>query len=541
MNLHRVGRRPDWQLVEPKLRNPWQRLAARTNGVVAPANVLSITGAIVVGYGLVEITRGNLAVGLLTVGLGRLADILDGIVADATGTKSPLGEVLDAMLDKLEILATLVVLLWSAVIPLWAFGLVAAINVLGLLGAGIAKLRKLEIHPSQLGKLATVGSWVALLVYGLADLLAGSAWHEAISITAHVCLLASLAGNVAALVGYIQTVKVKRQAERVSAERLTPGFEQFLVVKNPSSTNAKLAARCIAELRRLFPVIPLETITLTAQDHEMPYRFLEQYADKLGPSTLVCIAGGDGTAKAVVEALLMSGNLPSEARLSVVLPLWGGNANDLATMINGFGSPGKMKDIFGKGKLMPIYPLECIMRMQRKGRMVRLAACYISFGALANLSRRLNEPPHRKSWLHLIPGGRHLQELATTFGALVESPTFFVTEHGTKQPTFEKLFANGSRIGRLQALPGQLNDNTFYQVDLETKNPIRVLGRLLEYATGRTPHHKLQRPTRFITHTGTWAQFDGEALFVPERTKVTIKLAREPFYTLSTKLKYGQG
>src|SRR5260370_1427998 len=109
MNLHHADK-PDWEKQPPDSWNVWQRLAARTQGVITPANFVSLAGVAMVITGLVLITVNSVLLGTLLVIIGRMADILDGIVAEMTHTKSPLGELIDATIDKMILLAAIVVL-----------------------------------------------------------------------------------------------------------------------------------------------------------------------------------------------------------------------------------------------------------------------------------------------------------------------------------------------------------------------------------------------------------------------------------------------
>ena len=115
MQLHHSSGRPDWEATRPTERNSWQRLAARSHGWLAPANGLTL-----VGFGLVLGGSGYIFAhaywwGLMLMLGGRLLDIADGWVAERTGTKSPLGEALDAGLDKVGGILALAVLVVTGV------------------------------------------------------------------------------------------------------------------------------------------------------------------------------------------------------------------------------------------------------------------------------------------------------------------------------------------------------------------------------------------------------------------------------------------
>jgi len=159
MNLHRTSTKPEWSDVRHP--NVWQRLAAATGGTVTPGNVLTLAGAVLVAWGLWRLAGGDYlnALGLLV--LGRAFDLLDGFAADKTGTKSPLGEALDAGIDKLATFVTLAVFGLAQIAPWW---LIIAIVLPHTTIAAItlARYGKREIHPSRTGKLSMATAWAAL-------------------------------------------------------------------------------------------------------------------------------------------------------------------------------------------------------------------------------------------------------------------------------------------------------------------------------------------------------------------------------------------
>lgn len=170
MNLHRATR-SDWSELSPQERNLWQRLAVASSGVVTPANIVTIIGAGLVLYGLLLLYRNHLTVGIILVLLGRLADILDGMVAEATKTKSPLGEALDATIDKILIILSLWVLLDRHLLPavvIWVM-LVHAVYVIAV--SYISRQLKTYLHPSLSGKLGAVFQWACVGAYLLVDIL----------------------------------------------------------------------------------------------------------------------------------------------------------------------------------------------------------------------------------------------------------------------------------------------------------------------------------------------------------------------------------
>ena len=169
MSLHRAIR-SDWSEVPPQKRNIWQRWAAASHGVLTPGNLISIIGAALVIFGLYLLTQDYLISGFATVIVGRLADILDGLLAELTKTKSPLGEGVDASIDKILIVVSLFVLLDRQLIPL-LIGIVMAIHAIYMIVlSSISRRVKTFLHPSRSGKLCAVFEWLSVGLFLLYDI-----------------------------------------------------------------------------------------------------------------------------------------------------------------------------------------------------------------------------------------------------------------------------------------------------------------------------------------------------------------------------------
>lgn len=162
LQLHRSRQKPDWELVAVAERNWSQRLAAATSGIVTPANCMTILGVVLVGYGLILLPS-QLFYGVAFILVGRLFDLLDGIVADATGTKGPLGELMDATADKIVLFGTglavgaLGFISWFIIIPLFLQ------NIANVLIGYNAKKHHVTLHPSSIGKVATTLQWAGII------------------------------------------------------------------------------------------------------------------------------------------------------------------------------------------------------------------------------------------------------------------------------------------------------------------------------------------------------------------------------------------
>ena len=162
MNLHRVDKKPDWELIDSEDHNSFQRIAATTNGLVTPGNTITLAGGALVTAGLTDIYNGNTYRGIALTTAGRFADLFDGMVAHKTGTKSAKGEALDAGMDKLAAVGALGVLAVKNLVPIQAIALFGTQNIVNGIATAIAKKRGAEIHASKSGKLNTVYQWVSL-------------------------------------------------------------------------------------------------------------------------------------------------------------------------------------------------------------------------------------------------------------------------------------------------------------------------------------------------------------------------------------------
>jgi phosphatidylglycerophosphate synthase len=206
MKLHHAATLPDWEQVPPSRHNPWQRLAAKTHGFVTPGNISSFAGLCLVAIGLAYIGHHHLWTGLLILGVGRLFDIVDGTLAERSGTKSPLGEGVDASFDKLAALATLVVFVAASILP-WPFAVLIGLQnaSTGLLSLAAKALRR-TIHPLATGKIGVVVEWAALIGFALG----AAADMQALTLIAYAVAMVSVGLNFWATLNYARTAFGRR-------------------------------------------------------------------------------------------------------------------------------------------------------------------------------------------------------------------------------------------------------------------------------------------------------------------------------------------
>lgn len=163
MNLHRTTGIPDWETVAVEERTALQRLAAATRGVVTPPNLISVLGFALVIYGLVGLLQEAYWTGLIALGVGRLLDVVDGAVAQLTGTKSPLGELVDATIDKFGTLFTIIVFYIADISFWWLITALLLPQALISLVVLYKRTKNQKVHPTLAGKLSMGALWVSLI------------------------------------------------------------------------------------------------------------------------------------------------------------------------------------------------------------------------------------------------------------------------------------------------------------------------------------------------------------------------------------------
>ena len=173
MNLHRTLGTPEWETVEAASYNRFQKVAAATRGVVSPANIITVIGLIVVIFGLVAILNHQFLLGLGLLIAGRLLDVADGLVAELTKTKSPLGEIFDAAADKIGTLFTITVLFVAGISYWWVIVALRVPQAIIPLVIFYKKRKGIGVHPTVAGKLSMAFTWV-----GIAGLIVAEAFED---------------------------------------------------------------------------------------------------------------------------------------------------------------------------------------------------------------------------------------------------------------------------------------------------------------------------------------------------------------------------
>lgn len=206
VKLHQATHTADWANTAPGKHTRFQRLAMRTHGIVTPGNITSVAGLLLVLIGLYFLVQELYVAGLAYVVLGRLCDILDGMAADATNTKSPLGEAVDATCDKAGAIATLLVIGGADIASWWVVGLVGLQNIFNIIVSAIAKHRRVQLHPTANGKISVALQWVAIA--GFISVAAGASW---LAMPSGAIMAGALVIGATASMQYVRAIRGHRR------------------------------------------------------------------------------------------------------------------------------------------------------------------------------------------------------------------------------------------------------------------------------------------------------------------------------------------
>ena len=312
-----------------------------------------------------------------------------------------------------------------------------------------------------------------------------------------------------------------------------PEFKRCAVVVNPTSTNYNRGQHEIKQLANLFLIDNLEIIEVSSNDYTRPSWLITRLNAAVDKKTLLAVAGGDGTLNLIVDTILRSTEVSDAVRKAVILPLWAGNANDLAHMANG-NPPASMESLFKNATVATVYPL-AVNTKHRSKTTTKLAASYVSIGASAYVSARINHPSYRRRRLYRLPGGRNLTDMATVTRAFIWAATFESIIDGKRRRIYDIVMVNGSRMAKVSRIPVKLTDKSFYEMLVVRKHPL-ILSSLVQILRGILIERRTHTERELTVNETTWAQVDGEALRIPGETDVVVRHYDQPFYLLSTKL-----
>lgn len=174
------------------------------------ANQLTILRMLLIPAFVILLIYGYRGWALVTFLVAGLTDLLDGLIARATGQKTTLGAWLDPMADKLLIVTMFVILTLPEIgspnrLPLWFTVLVISRDVAIVLTVAVVNLAigPRTFRPSLFGKIATA----TYVLTGLTALYFNYLGRS--SPVVKVCIYAALAITVVSAADYLRQVKLK--------------------------------------------------------------------------------------------------------------------------------------------------------------------------------------------------------------------------------------------------------------------------------------------------------------------------------------------
>jgi diacylglycerol kinase family enzyme len=314
-------------------------------------------------------------------------------------------------------------------------------------------------------------------------------------------------------------------------------FKNCLVIANSNGTHIKRAMNLVGQLNEYLPE-QIEMIEISNLDYDAIAKLLTAKAGRLGPTSLICIAGGDGTINCIINILLTTKGISQKARQASILPLWGGNGNDLAVMANGQANKVTLKRVLHGGEIVAIHPLAIRLEHQKHSTL-KLATCYASFGIIASISTAINRPEYRRKSMYNHPFVRTFVEAGIIVKAFILAKPFTIDlgdEAGQEHTAlYDFVVINGSRMAKRERFPVQLTDQKFIEASIRRKSAglISYLQHAMNWRTTRPSKTALS----LTIHDSIWMQLDGEVTKIPSHTTISIKLHPTTFNLLSIKLR----
>ncbi len=308
---------------------------------------------------------------------------------------------------------------------------------------------------------------------------------------------------------------------------------QVLVIKNRSATNYKRAQKYITQLRALHSNCTFDILDLTDYNSNKTFSLIEDALRSVNHSTLVAVAGGDGTLSSVVNVLCLSPKLSVENKNCVVMPLWGGNANDLAVMLNG-SPPKSIESVMKDAKVLNIKPIKVVMAAESSAAVSRTAVCYVSFGASAEILKRMERSSHdRERGLLKSPIVRFAVEVVDILKTVFHlKPVKVRTQRQRLSVMYDSVFLNGPRFAKVLRSPARLDKGEYYEIVVHQKG-LRYISGIFRSALRGDSGTMLREKKQFIIRDATVAQIDGELISVQPHTKVTLSTGSVGFAAMS--------
>ncbi len=299
--------------------------------------------------------------------------------------------------------------------------------------------------------------------------------------------------------------------------------EFALVIVNEYSSGANRMRKEIAGLTIAHKIIP------TSLESD---KMFDDITNSLPDGAVIVSAGGDGTTNLVGNVLLSPEGREASLHQVPFAPLRGGNANDIAIMINGRSSANA---IVRRGKPTTLKPLEVSIN----GNEPRFAFGYFSIGGTAEASRQLQNMKE----LELSGAQKRIREALTALVATADYPAF--NYHTYKEDAIESvtdiMCIRGNRIAKYGRPKARLNEEQFAFLIDKSEGRLDAaikLGRMgLHALWGSSKEHVYMTVASPGPERATLpVQYDGEASTIPSGSNVGVSVSRHSYTALTTQL-----
>ncbi len=310
-------------------------------------------------------------------------------------------------------------------------------------------------------------------------------------------------------------------------------FQSLIVLRNDTATNARRSREYVDQLETHFS-LSAQSVDISGCTAEKIHDVVAKTLDALDSlPAVMAIVGGDGTVSSVVHGVVMSPHAQALGDQLALFPLWGGNANDIATMLNGVAKNVTMSQVCERATVQPIYPL-MVSVDSPGGSFERIATAYASFGATAEASSLMESSAHARSGTKrrpfIIRVGR---EILDFWRAIIRMDGFGMSSPGEESVhAYERLFINGPRIARIRHGMVQLGQRAYLEA-MATKKNAHMLLYAYRLFVKKSYGTVTDQPTTFHIRDATMAQIDGEVIGIEPHTIVRVAIHETPFYAVA--------
>jgi|GEM_PF-2329454 len=308
-------------------------------------------------------------------------------------------------------------------------------------------------------------------------------------------------------------------------------IERAIVVANPKATHAKRMQR---QLKRLD--LPQEIIE-TKPD---PRYARDELLKAAAADKIIFGAGGDGTTHHIANTILSPAGSETGLRWLPFVPLRGGNANDIAHMLNGRHSP---NHIVKHGSHAWLSPLEVTVTDDEGNQSTRYALGYFSVGATAAAAERLDAIKNTANRFTKAIGFQALREAVSVWHTVATAPVFMSREDEGRllHPVGEHLFLRGNRIAKYGRPHARLGQKAYELVTAGDKNHLSAIADMLKMQQGKLYGIMADEMSFTVLPTGPGApeisqMYDGESAPIAYGSQVSVSIAGkgEAWHTLTT-------